>query len=129
MAQEACMSFRPQFAFETPQGFKDEDFNYVYSAQNTPALVMGLLPGQTVLDVALPLELGAEYCIRSIEVIDPSGFGGFRFRDAFGTLLSEAGAFVRSPLAFQPSPGCIALEPELVCPGGSALTVDIANLI
>ena len=118
-----------QFAYPpAPDGFKDDDFNYVYSALNTPALAQGIPPGGTVLNVPLPLELGAEYRIRSIEVIDPSGLGGFRFRDAFGTLLVEHGAFVLSPLAFQPSPGCIALEPELVCPGGSALTVDIANL-
>jgi hypothetical protein len=118
-----------QFAYPpAPDGFKDDDFNYVYSAANTPALAQGIPPGGTVLNVPLPLELGAEYRIRSIEVIDPSGLGGFRFRDAFGVLLVEQGAFVPSPLAFQPSPGCIALEPELICPGGSALTVDIANL-
>jgi hypothetical protein len=118
-----------QFAYPpAPDGFKDDDFNYVYSAANTPALAQGIPPGGTVLNVPLPLELGAEYRIRSIEVIDPSGLGGFRFRDAFGTLLVEQGAFVPFPLAFQPSPGCIALEPELICPGGSALTVDIANL-
>jgi hypothetical protein len=123
------MPFRPQFAYPPPpDGFADDDFNYVYSAQNTPALVQGIAPGQTVLDVSLSLELGAEYHIRSIEVIDPSGLGGFRFRDASGTLLVENGAFVPSSLGFNPSPGCIALEPELVCPAGSALTVDIANL-
>src|ERR1039458_4101986 len=95
------MEYRPQFAYAPPpDGFADEDFNYVFSAFNTPALAQGIAPGQTVLDVSLPLELGAEYRIRSIDVIDPSGLGGFRFRDAFGTLLSEAGAFVPSYLAY-----------------------------
>ena len=133
------MGYRPQFAYlPPPDGFVDEDFEYVFSAANTQAIAGGILPGQQVLDVSLPLEKGAEYRIRSLEVIDPSGAGGFRFRDANGVLLSENGAFVPSPLAYnvgQPIAGIsldeaesIALEPELVCVGGSSLTVDIVNL-
>ena len=79
------MGYRPQFAYPPPpDGFVDEDFEYVFSAANTPAIAGGILPGQQVLDVSLLLEKGAEYRIRSLEVIDPSGAGGFRFRDANG---------------------------------------------
>lgn len=131
--------YRPQFAYPPPpEGFIDEDFEYVFSAANTPVIAGGLLPGQMILNVSLPLEMGPEYRIRSLEVIDPSGAGGFRFRDALGTLLSETGAFVPSPLAYDVASlvaglsvdfaKSIAIEPELVCPGGSALTVDIKNL-
>jgi len=123
------MAFRPQFAYApAPEGFRDEDFIYVFSGANTPVLASGVAPGQMVLDVSLPLEKGPEYRIRSSEVIDPSGLGGYRFRDAFGTLISEDKAFVPAVLGFEPSPGCISLEPELVCPGGSALMVDVMNL-
>lgn len=126
------MSYRPQFSFEpAPPGFRDEDFVYVFDKDNTPVIANGLLPGQSFLNVQLPLETGGEYRVRSIEVVDRSGILGVRFRDAFGTLLSPPSGFLGSGV-FVPSsqPGAsVALESELVCPGGSNLSVDLVNTI
>ena len=123
------MGYRPQFAFEpAPLGWQDEDFHYVFNVLNTPGFAVGLLPGQSFLDVSLFFEKDAEYRVRSIEVIDPSGVLALRFRDAFGTYITEHGVFCPSQ-DFEVSMRCVEQEPELVCPPGSALTVDVLNTI
>jgi hypothetical protein len=127
----AAMGFRPHFAYSPPPpGFSEDDFEYVFAAANTPMLGIPLLPGQSMLDITLgPLETDAEYRVRSIEVIDPSigQLAGLRLRDASGTLLVEQGDWVPSEV-FSVSGQGIPLESELVCPGGSALTLDLTNL-
>jgi hypothetical protein len=124
------MNYRPQLAFEPPPpGWQDVDFEYVFDALNTPAMNVPLFPGDTLLNVSLPLETDGEYRVRSIEVIDPSlGSLGVRFRDSDGVLLSPGSGFVRSG-AYTRSGAAVPLEPELVCPSGSHLTVDLANLL
>lgn len=122
------MSYRPQFAYALePEGFQDEDFVYVFTPSNTPGLGSTLQLGEVLLDISLLLEPGSEYRIRSIEVIDPQGIAGFRFRDAFGVQTSEVGAFVPSG-AFTASGQSVPLEWEEHCLPGSALTVDLANI-
>lgn len=124
------MNYRPQFGFEPPPpGFEDVDFEYVFDGLNTPAMNVLLLPGQTLLNVSLPLETDGEYRVRSIEVIDPSLGGlGVRFRDSDGVLLSPGTGFVPSGV-YTRSGAAVAMEPELVCRPGSHLTVDLANLL
>jgi hypothetical protein len=124
------MSYRPQFAFEPPPpGWEDVDFEYVFSPENTPAMNVPLFPGDTLLNVVLPLEPDAEYRVRSIEFIDPSLGGlGVRFRDAYGVLLSPLPGFVRSS-SYTRTGAAVPLEPELVCPAGSVLQVDLKNLL
>lgn len=82
-------------------------------------------------NVASPFELGlekdAEYRIRSIEVVDPSGVLGVRFRDAAGVNLSPGADWVPAA-SFTRSGPVLAQEAELVCPAGSYLTVDVTNL-
>jgi len=121
------MPYRPQFAYETPPGFVDEEFLYAFTRDNTPSLTPGLLPGQSFLNVSLLLEKDVEYWVRSIEVVDPSGVLGVRFRDAQGTNLSPAAVFVPST-SFTKSGPAVAQEPELYCPAGSYLSVDVKNL-
>jgi len=121
------MPYRPQFAYPTPPGFTDEEFVYSFDRSNTPSLTPGLLPGQSFLNVPLQLEKDVEYRIRSIEVIDPSGVLGVRFRDAFGTHLTYGGVWVPAGVFTKSGPG-LALEPELFCPAGSSLMVDVTNL-
>ncbi len=124
------MNYRPQFAFEpAPPGWEDVDFEYVFDGLNTPAMNVLLFPGQTLLNVSLPLETDGEYRVRSIEVLDPSLGGlGVRFRDSDGVFLSSSTDFVPSGVFTRSGPA-VAFEPELVCPPGSHLSVDLTNLL
>jgi hypothetical protein len=121
------MPYRPQFPFPpAPEGWQDEDFQYVFNVDNTPGFAVGLLPGEAFLNVNLPFETDAEYRVRSIEVIDPNNVLALRFRDAWGTYITEAGAFLPSQV-LEVSGRCIPQEPELICSPGSSLTVDVLN--
>jgi hypothetical protein len=124
------MRYRPQFVFPPPPpGWIDEEFVYVFDAQNTPALAQGLLPGDLFQNIQLPLETDAEYRVRSIELITSpaSGTYGIRFRDAFGTLMSANGAFVLSDVYARAGAAQVPLEPQEVSPAGSRLQADITR--
>lgn len=122
--------YRPQFAYESPpEGFRDEEFLYVFAASNTPVLGQPLLPGQFALNISFPLETDSEFHLRSIEVLDPSlgQVAGLRFRDPFGIPLSDKTDWVPSAV-YEVSGQGIPMEPEVVCPPGSAFQLDLMNL-
>jgi hypothetical protein len=125
------MTYRPQFDYPSPPpGYEDEDFEYVFNDANTPALGVLLASGQTSLSIPLLMQNDApEYLIRAIQVGNPQALLGIRFRDGFLNPISDPDQFVSS-WAFASSQGNngAVTEPELQCPGGAAILIDIANL-
>jgi hypothetical protein len=121
------MPYRDQYDFCTPEGFEDEDFEYVFNFQNTPALAAPIAPGQTSLNIPLQLQSDAPYMIRAIQVANPQSVLSIRFRDAFEQFLSDD--FVPSwcYASTQGDNGAVQ-EPELPCPAGSVILVDLKNV-
>jgi hypothetical protein len=128
------MPYRPQFAFATPPGYRDEAFLYSFDSTNSPGLVasipaqVGSNPGQT-LYIPLQLQTDAVFIIRAW------GFSvanlGVQLRDAFGYLLQDS--FVPENLQFEPSGlsglgyNLIPIEPELACSPGATLLINFSN--
>ena len=120
------MNYRAQFAFELPpEGWIDEDFEYVFDASNTPGLGTALSSGQTLLNVPLQFEPGNEYRVRSVDFIDPIGTYGVRFRDADGVLLMAE--FAPSAVFFR-SGASVPVDWQIPARPGSLMTVDLVNL-
>jgi hypothetical protein len=127
------MPYRPQFDFcDTPEGYRDEDFEYVFTPDTTPALGTVLLSGQVLLGIPLQLQTDApEYLIRQIQIGTPSEALSVRFRDAFENYISESGPGEFIPswayASTQGNNGAI-VEPEMVCPRGATILLDMANV-
>lgn len=62
------MIYRPQFAFVTPMGFRDEAFHYSFDSGNVPALGSVIAAGQLVSDITLQLQNDAEFILRALKV-------------------------------------------------------------
>ena len=127
------MPYCPQFNYPpTPEGYTDEDFVYVFNSASMQQLGAILQPGQTSLNIPLQLQAdGSEFHVREIQIGNPQVALGVRFRDAQENYINESGAgqFVGSFFYSSPSgdSGAI-LEPEMVCPSGGAVFIDIVNL-
>ena len=71
------MSYRPQFAFPTDPGCRDEDFVYYFDGSNVPLLAGGIAAGQQIDYIPLPLDQDAPFYWRGWKVglrnIHPSG--------------------------------------------------------
>jgi hypothetical protein len=127
------MPYRPQYeTAETPPGYEDEEFVYVFNPDNTPALGVLLSPGQSSLNIPLALQADAsEHIIRSIQIGNPQSNLGVRFRDPFDNYITESGPGEFVPSFSFSSPngdsGSV-LEPEIPCPPGAVILIDIANV-
>jgi hypothetical protein len=128
--------YRPQFPYPTPEGFQDEEFEYYYDSSNTPALnTANLSVGQIVANIPLPLQQDAPFFWRGLILDNPKAAFGVRFRDAAGNYLSDdfvnVGLYSPIPPGSQHPPvgnAPIAIEPEIPCPLGGVLYVDIKRL-
>lgn len=123
--------YRPEFAYETPAGFEDEPFEHFFDKNNAPALAGPFTSGQQVLDIPLRLDTDADFFWRAIKITAASQKFFIRFRDPFGNLLSDyipAANYIPSPTRFEAPLGSapVPLEPEIPCPAGSIVFVDIA---
>jgi hypothetical protein len=127
------MPYHPQYeTVPTPEGYEDEEFVYVFNPENTPALGVLLSPGQSSLNIPLQLQAdGSEHIIRSIQIGNPQSNLGVRFRDPFENYITESGVGEFVPSFSFSSPdgdnGSV-MEPEIVCPPGAAILIDIANV-
>jgi hypothetical protein len=128
------MSYRPQYVTTpTPPGFVDEEFEYYFDSTNTPALAP-LVSGQQVNRVTLQLQQDAEFIWRGIEISGNTGPLCARFYDPFGNELAAMqvevdrayGATLNgaNPVGRLP----VAFEPEIRCPAGGFLQVDLLVL-
>lgn len=124
----------PQFVYPpTPEGYVDEEFEYYFDSTNTPGLD-AVTPGSQVNRVVLPLQPDCEFIWRAIEISGNTGPMCLRFYDPFGNELSAVqvendrsySAFLQgaNPIGRLPVP----FEPEIACPKGGFLEVDILVL-
>ncbi len=128
---------RPQFAYSTPPGCRDEDFVYFFDGSNTPALNQDV-SGQTILNVPLVLEQDAPFYWRGIKLglREPSVPSyvlpnlSVQFRDCYENNLSDdlvpatQYGFPQNPLAFNSqvlTGPPFVLEPEIYCPPGGSM--------
>ena len=130
------MSYRPQFAYPAaPEGWEDQEFEYWFDLSNLPAFQIALLPGQEIPNIVLQLQRDAEFRWRAVQVSNPGSFLGLRFRTPDGVYLQDDYApmenFSGFPGAVAGIPGGepVALEPEIVCPAGATLLLDVRNLL
>ena len=128
------MPYRPQFiAPPTPPGFRDEEFEYYFDSVNTPGLT-ALEAGQSVNKVVLQLQNDAEYIWRAIQISGNTGPLCLKFYDPFGNECSavtvecdtayDATLQALDPIGRLP----VVFEPEVHCPAGGFLEVDILIL-
>ena len=129
------MNYRPQFVYPPPpEGWRDEDFEYSFDLSNLPAfqLVLGL--GAQINDIVLQLDRDAEFRWRAIQVSNPGSQLGLRFQTPDGTFLQNDYAPMENFSGFPGASGGIpggepvALEPEVVCPPGSVILLDVEVL-
>lgn len=122
------MPYRPQFAYPPPPpGWQDEEFEYHFDSTNTPALA--IVPSDQVI---LPLQADAEYRIRGIQMSGNTGNLVIRLWTPRGDVLSLVpvendlaySGTVNAPTGRLPVP----LNDEIVCPAGSVLRIDLADL-
>ena len=131
------MTYRPQFAYPpAPEGWEDQDFEYWFDLSNLPAFQVVLTPGQSIEGIALQLERDAEYRWRGLEASDVAGsFLGLRFRTPDGTYMADDYAPVENfnsfPAGVPGLPGSepVAFEPEIVCPPGAVVLLDVKNMV
>jgi hypothetical protein len=125
--------YRPQFAYKTPEGCRDEDFVYYYDGSNTPQLNQNI-SGLTILNIPLTMQQDAPFYWRGIKVgmleID-TGYVipnvSVQFQDCYQNNLSDdmvpatQYAFPSNPVSFgsQLLTGPpFLLDPEIYCPPG-----------
>lgn len=126
--------YRPQFAYHTPEGCRDEDFVYFYDGSNTPMLNQNI-SGLTLFNIPLVTQQDHPFYWRGIKVglLDPQGeeyeFPNVlvQFQDCYQNNLSDdlvpstQYAFPMNPLQFNNSlltGPAFLLDPEIYCPPG-----------
>ena len=127
------MSYRPQFPFRTPPQFQDKDFVHYFDQTTVPLFntALSLAAGGIILNIPLQLQADAPFSIRGIKVNGPANFA-VRFRDPYGNYLSEG--FIPIPLRDGPEEtgvygsNVVDFEPEIGCPVGSIIFVDIKRI-
>lgn len=127
--------FRPQFAYATPPGYKDQDFQYSFDGNtNTPLLSGNINSGVLIQNIILPLQPDEVFLWRGWKVQSYSiSFMPLyiQWRDPMGNYLSLCPV----PVAHIALPGGIAgygfetvpIEPEIPCPAGSNVLCSLYN--
>lgn len=125
--------YRPQMAFQTPPGFRDEQFHYSFDSTIVPVLATAILAGQVVNDIYFQLQNDAEFICRGIKVQLATAASNLQLwlKDPFGNYLSQT----YIPLAtYATGAGTqvigrmiVPFEPEIACPAGSIFTAFLLN--
>lgn len=123
--------YRPQFAYSTPPGCRDEDFVYYFDGSNIPLLNQSI-SGLTIPNIPLPLDQDAPFYWRGIKVdIRTTGTVApnvqVKFQDCYQNDLSDGlvpatqYGFAQNPITFQGANYTgppVPFEPEIYCPRG-----------
>jgi hypothetical protein len=137
--------YRPQFAYPTPPGFRDQEFQFFYDSSILPQLDPQIGDPNPILSLPLTVDPDAPFYWRGVKINNPLlGNYGLRFRDPFGNYLAcsalngnnsptpTSDDFVPAWLAYViPSPSSLAggmpciHEPEICCPAKSVVFVDL----
>jgi hypothetical protein len=125
------VSYRPQSAYpDPPEGWKEEDFVYYFDQTNCPALA--LIPyNQPISRIVLQLEHDAPFKLRAIQISGNAASMFMRLYDPYDNPLSQV--LVEADRAYAgnengPAPIGrlpVVLEPEIPCPAGGYLQVDL----
>ena len=127
------MIYRPQFAYRTPKGFRDVEFEHFYDSTTLAALAPVSGSVSPVYSIPLNIDPDAEFRWRGVKIDHLFSLNvGLRFRDPYGNYLSDD--FVPVWLAFIPpsltiytgGQSCIH-EPEIVCPASSVVLLDVCS--
>ena len=122
-----------------PEGFHDEDFEYLFNSVTTPAFSATLAAGASLRDIPLVLETDADFALRGLRILNVSTPAvSFQIREPGGKLLMPEHksvpllqSFQSGGLAILPA-GAISLmtvpvEPEILCSEGGVFLVHIVN--
>ena len=124
--------YRPQYAYPTPKGFRDEQFHYSFDGFNTPLLNQNVAANSTIANIPLVLQTDAPFLMRGIKV-SPQVKSQLliQFKDPWGNYLSTG----LLPIALYASPPGgsyvgyppLIFEPEIKCPIGGVWWVWLQN--
>lgn len=126
--------YRPQFPYPVDRGFYDCDFEHYFDSTNTVLLNNSALAASGIIqNVPLQLQADAPFYLRGIQVKGVNGADpvvSVQFKDPFENYLSDD--FVPLDLAYAPNGTApyflnIVVEPEIRCPAGGVLWVNIRN--
>lgn len=143
------MIHRPQFAYPTPEGCRDEDFVYHFDGSNVPALNQDI-SGKTIENIPLALQRDAPFYwrgwklgpIRNVQDLEESGVNiqylppdiNVKLRDCYENQLqanwvpATEFCFPMNPLTFNSSlltGPPVPLEPEIYCPPGGVIWLGL----
>jgi hypothetical protein len=128
--------YRPQFAYDTPKGFRDEQFHYTFFGFNTPMLVANIAAGAILSNIPLVLQTDAPFLWRGVKVSPASSaFANpqlnMQFKDAWGNYLSNklvpAALYMPPVNANVGGFAVVPLEPEVRCPAGGIIWLWLQN--
>jgi hypothetical protein len=122
--------YRPQYAFGTPRGFRDETFHYSFDKTNVAALGVQIPAGQLRNDIVLQLQNDQEFVCRGISVLGADVERGgtapsnlyLWLKDPFGNYLSQTyvplSRYLTGSGRTVTGRFPVILEPEIICPAG-----------
>jgi hypothetical protein len=131
--------YRPQFAYATPDGYQDQDFSYSFDNTNTtllngvPLANGQIASGVNILNIVLPLQPDEVFLWRGWKVI--SSVNGLmplyiQWRDPSGNYLSLCPVPILHIATPSGAPvwgtSVVPIEPEIACPAGSNVLVNIS---
>ncbi len=127
---------RPQYYYRTPRGYKDVPFVRPVNFDQDPPIVIPV--GGFLNDYIIQMDNGEPQLIRSLFVLGPNQDTlidlQMRLRDAFGNELTDGYVplvlFASGAGETPPDGGSgrtKVFEPELYCPAGSTLILDLYN--
>lgn len=134
------MIYRPQFAYSTPEGFEDYDFDHFFSSATIPALNPGVGNPREITNIPLPLDPDADFCWRGLKIPNLAiinGASNVPFNVALRFREPNNGRYLQSaylPIWMYGLVGfdgtdltggiVVAFESEIVCPAAANVMVD-----
>jgi len=126
--------YRPQYAFGTPPGFRDEQFHYSFDATNVPVLGTAIGAGLTVRNIVLQLQNDAEFILRAWKIqVSPPGRSSLALtiRDPYGNYLSASHLMLNNYLTPGGAVGIgqmvVPCEAEIRAPIGGFFDLTLYN--
>jgi hypothetical protein len=130
------MSYRPQYAYPSPQSsIVEEDFLALFDSTIIPILGQNIAGNQAVNDIPLQFQRDAAYSIRGLKLnVTASEDIGVAFKNAFNNPISESDIYIAAtsyeanPSAALPGSTVVVFEPELPMPAGATMFLSFKNL-
>ena len=129
------MAYRPQYVTApAAANYDEEDFVYSFDSSNLPVLAGLIHPGDVIRQLVLQLQNDAPFRLRAIQISGNTQSMQIRWYDPQGNLLSavlveadrDYSGTLNGPAPVGRLP--VMVEPEISCPAGGFLSVDIEVL-